>query len=79
VRGALGERRPYRDPDFPGLPVLSHGSLNLAQFRSGFDFFGAGLGLFFCVLFPRLQVTTLGQGFLGVMGVKVFGFNGRFF
>jgi hypothetical protein len=28
--------------------ALSHGSLNLAQFRSGFDFLGAGLGLFLC-------------------------------
>jgi hypothetical protein len=59
--------------------VLSHGSLNLAQFRLVFDFFGAGLGLFFAFCFPQLQVTTARQGFLGVMGAKVFGFNGRFF
>jgi hypothetical protein len=58
--------------------VLSHGSLNLAQFRSGFDFFGAGLVCFLRFV-PQLQVTTVGQRFLGVMGVKVFGFNGRFF
>jgi hypothetical protein len=29
-------------------PVLSQGSLNLAQFRSGFDFFGPGWVCFLC-------------------------------
>ena len=63
-----------------GASVRLHaGSLNLAQFRLGFDFFGSGLGLCFVFCFPRLQVTTLGQGFSGAMGVKVFGFNERFF
>jgi hypothetical protein len=58
---------------------LLPGSLNLAQFRLDFDFFAAGLGLFFASCFPRLQTTTVRQGFLRVMGGNVFGFNGKNF
>jgi hypothetical protein len=61
-----------------GDSVLSHGSPNLAQFRSGFDFFGAGLGLFFAFCFLDYRLLQQGKGFWGVMVVKVFGFNGIF-
>jgi hypothetical protein len=46
-----------------GDSVLSHGSPNLAQFRSGFDFFGAGLGLFFAFCFLNCRLLRWGKGF----------------